>query len=537
MTRTMRESVNQQYSDETVNIALDTIARGKQALIFCNTKRGAASQAEKIATKIKRENKNEQQRLKDLSKQILSAVNSPTKQCKRLAACIRKGTAFHHAGLNSRQRDIVESSFRAGDIFIICATPTLAMGMDLPAYRSIIRDLKRFSSGTSWGMADIPVLEYEQMAGRAGRPGKEDLGQAICMAGSESEREHIIEKYLRGEPEQIFSKLAVEPVLRTYVLSLIAAGYVHDKQSLYTFFDGTFYAWQYQDRERLHGTLDRMIVLLQGWGFIDSAADADGFAVASEALDESLKATRLGERVAQLYLDPYTAHHILSSTEKARAKGLRPTPMALLHMIATTLEIRPLFSVRKNELDDMDSLLIQFEQDLFVQAPGAYSYEYEEYLQALKTAQVLHEWISEVGEDQLLERYRVTPGELQAKRSIADWILYSTIELAKLKGWQDMIAEVEKLRVRLEHGAKEELLGLLRLKGIGRVRARKLHGNGIRSIGDAKQAEYSALRSLLGEKTAASVKGQLGQKVDPAELRVKENKRKGQINLMDYDSS
>ena len=103
-----------------------------------------------------------------LSKKLLKVLSSPTKQCKRLARCTQHGIAFHHAGLPNKQRELIENSFREGKIKIICCTPTLAMGVNLNAFRTILKSLKRYSS--KWGYAWLPVLEYHQCAGRAGRP-------------------------------------------------------------------------------------------------------------------------------------------------------------------------------------------------------------------------------------------------------------------------------------------------------------------------------------------------------------------------------
>src|SRR3989338_1558793 len=158
--------------DAAVNLALDTIAKGKQAIIFVNTKRSAESLAEKISLKtaIKEEK---------LASEILHVLSSPTRQCQRLSNIARKGIAFHHSGLVSGQRKLIEDNFRRGAIKIIAATPTLAIGVDLPAFRVIIRDLKRYGL---WGMDYIPVLEYEQQSGRAGRPSYDNYGEAIIIA-------------------------------------------------------------------------------------------------------------------------------------------------------------------------------------------------------------------------------------------------------------------------------------------------------------------------------------------------------------------
>jgi len=198
-----------------LDLALDTIKIGKQALVFVNTKRSAEKTAEDISKKVKTEN----EELIGLSKDVLKALSSHTKQCQRLSDCVKKGIAFHHAGLVAKQRELIEDNFRNGTIKIICCTPTLAFGLDLPAFRAIIKDLKRFGSR---GMADIPVLEYLQMAGRAGRPKYDKTGEAICVAISENDKKKLYEKYVLGEPEEIYSKLAVEPVLRTYLLSFNA---------------------------------------------------------------------------------------------------------------------------------------------------------------------------------------------------------------------------------------------------------------------------------------------------------------------------
>jgi len=301
-------SIPRVSSDPVVNLALDTLALDRQLIVFVNTKRGAESQAEKIASKLSSSDE-----LRVLSEKVLGVLSAPTKQCKRLAACIRKGVAFHHAGLPAQQRELIEDAFRNRVVRVICATPTLAAGVDLPAFRVVIRDLKRY--GGPWGMSWIPVLEYEQQAGRAGRPGKDPWGEAVCIAKDDRDAQVITEKYLLGEPEDLTSKLAVEPVLRTYVLSLVAGGFVKTTSELFDFFSRTLYAHQYGDLGRLRRILQRMIDLLREWEFLkDSSVMSDGFTSAADLSredDELLVATPLGRRVSELYLDPFTAFHLI----------------------------------------------------------------------------------------------------------------------------------------------------------------------------------------------------------------------------------
>lgn len=525
-------------NDATMNICLDTLLRKKQALVFCNTRRGAESQAERIAQKAKAANP----LLEALSDEILSAIPTPTKQCKRLALCVRNGIAFHHAGLHSKQRELIETGFREGVVKIICSTPTLAMGLDLPAFRVVIRDLKRFGTGTSWGMSDIPVLEYEQMAGRAGRPGMEEYGEAIILAETPDQLEQRKERYLLGEPEEVYSKLAVEPVLRTYVLSLVASGFVLTVQGLYDFFAKTFYARQYGDLSKLQAILDAMVVRLETWGFItagDQSAAGDarspaayGFVSANEIRDGRLSATPLGKRVAELYLDPYTAHFLLTCLKRGKTKAMGDFP--LLHMLSSCLEIRPLLRPKARELETILERTNPFLSDLLAPEPVQYSADYEEFLMTLKTALFFYDWVDEVHEDALMESLGIAPGEIRAKLERADWLIYATEELARILNHQEFRAPLARMRLRLKHGAKEELLALLRLKNVGRIRARKLFNARIRTLQDVKDAELSALVALVGKATALSVKKQVGQEYAPEKLQVKPGKRKGQKSMADY---
>ncbi len=251
-----------------IDIALDTIRINKQALVFVNSKRGAEKTAEDIAKKNK-EQTNDQI---TLSEKILNDLSSPTKQCRRLHKCVRQGIAFHHAGLTSNQKTLIEDAFRAGTIKIIACTPTLAAGLDMPAFRTVLKDLKRY---TSRGMAHISVLEYLQMSGRAGRPGYEDYGESISIAKTQVDKEEIVDKFINGEPEEIYSKLAVEPVLRTYLLSLISTNVVNTKKSILEFFKQTFWAHQYKDMRKLATIMDKILMLLDDWKFMRTQENKD----------------------------------------------------------------------------------------------------------------------------------------------------------------------------------------------------------------------------------------------------------------------
>jgi helicase len=512
-------SVDMITGDAVVDLCLDVSRLKKQCIVFVNTKKSAEACAERVSSKLSFDESSA-----DIGLKVEGVLSSPTKQCKRLSKILRNSVAFHHSGLSSAQRRLIEEGFRSGAIRIICSTTTLGAGLDLPAFRTIIRDLKRFSPG--WGSVPIPVLEYEQMAGRAGRPSFDSFGEAICVASSAEEKEFFWEEYINGVPEDITSKLAVEPVLRTYVLSLVSSGYALSFDGLMDFLSLTLYAFQYEDLGKLRSIVLRVIGSLEDYGFVVTSRENSYFSSALEK-DFKIEATRLGHRVSELYLDPFTAHELIEGMSLAKDKV---SSFSVLQLICSVNEMRPLISPKKRDQEVIEQKIL--EGDFLVDEPSSFSDYYFDFLSSVKTAVVLEEWMDEKHEDYLFDTYGVTPGELNAKVERGNWLLYSCQELAKIvPEIKRELLQLHVVRERLIKGIKDELLPLVKLKGVGRVRARKLFNNGVKSVKDVKSVDVRSLIELLGEALAFSVKKQVGQDLSDEKVVVKKGTRKGQTSL------
>ncbi len=511
--------------DPIINVALDTISINKQALIFVSTKRSAEKTAEDIAKKISFDQINNKGKLKLLSENILHALNSPTKQCKRLSSIVLKGIAFHHSGLSSKQKFLVEEAFRKGDIKVIVATPTLAVGVDLPSFRTIIKDVKRFSG---FGMNYIPVLEYLQMAGRSGRPSYDTYGESIVFV--KDNEEEIIERYIYGEPESITSKLAVEPALRSHILSLINSNMFNKYEDIISFFENTFYEHQYSDRIRLKSIVDKILLFLEEERFIikkdsnniekdekkDIEEDYDSFFTSAKNIYEEQKnksvkeyyTTKIGRRIAELYLDPYTASIIIKGLKKIKEKSEKGkiSIISFLQLLSYSLELRPYPSIRKKDYNVLEEFYIQNKDFLiFDDEEELFEYDYEFFLKGLKLTLIFLHYIDEKDEDFLFETYDITPGELYGKKEILDWLLYSSYELSRILNY-NFYNKFSKLRLMLKYGVREELLPLISIKDIGRKRARMLYDKGIKNISDIKNTDLNVLKQILGEKLALKIK-------------------------------
>ena len=84
----------------------------------------------------------------------------------------------HHAGLLPLHKGLVEDLFNAGLIKVCFATETLAAGVNMPARTTVISVL---SKRTDNGVGPLSVAQLLQMAGRAGRRGKDVQGNVVLM--------------------------------------------------------------------------------------------------------------------------------------------------------------------------------------------------------------------------------------------------------------------------------------------------------------------------------------------------------------------
>lgn len=101
-----------------------------------------------------------------------------TSKSDALHVLAEQGIAFHHAGLSSSERLLVEKGFRAGALSVLVATSTLSAGINLPARRVILRHCWNFENK---GKVLLSQIVYRQMCGRAGRAGQDDQGEAVLM--------------------------------------------------------------------------------------------------------------------------------------------------------------------------------------------------------------------------------------------------------------------------------------------------------------------------------------------------------------------
>ena len=96
-------------------------------------------------------------------------------RCHTIADALGMRAAAYHAGLSAQERRDVETQFLGGKLMAVVTTAALGAGVDFPASQVIFDAL---AMGRDW----LSVQEFNQMAGRAGRPDFHDLGRVVILA-------------------------------------------------------------------------------------------------------------------------------------------------------------------------------------------------------------------------------------------------------------------------------------------------------------------------------------------------------------------
>ncbi|MDD1698926.1 MAG: ATP-dependent DNA helicase [Methanoregula sp.] len=478
------KAVSKNFDD--LNLCLDTIGEGGQCLVFVSSRRNAEAFAKRAATALK----SEDPELVAYAEKIQKAAE--TDMGKSLASCVARGAAFHHAGLGRPERSIVEEGFRKGLIKCISSTPTLAAGLNLPARRVIIRDYNRFTAGE--GMQPIPASEYHQMAGRAGRPRLDPYGEAVLIAKDQGQVEELFEYYIEAPPDEVHSKIADPAALYTHILSLIASGFAENREELTSFMNRTFYVHEHRQGRLIQRAVDAALAFLVSSDMVVE-------------IGEHLGSTGFGTLVSKLYIDPRSAAMIVSTLREKEFY----TDLGLLQIICSTPDMPKLY-VRNTDIAALTRMIEENGKDLWLTQPND-DEAAEAYYRALKTAMLLSDWTDELSDTKICERYSVGPGDIYGMVESVTWLLHACAELARMFS-SAFHPKVREYEICMKNGIRRELLPLIRLRGIGRVRARRLFNNGMTTPDEILTRGIDEVTKLLGLGVAEQIFDQILRKKD-----------------------
>jgi helicase len=486
-----------------VAVAIDSLESGGQAIIFAETRKRAVSLAIKSVEGVFRLlDKDQKERAQKLSLQI-SKISDDTDITKNLIDLVSKGVGFHHAGLNQSIREIIEDSFKQGITKLLVATPTLAAGVNLPARRVVLSSILRYDYDIGTNIP-ISILEYKQFCGRAGRPKYDTFGEAIIIPDSGMNSEELYDHYILGTPEPVNSKLFNEKALRFHILSTISTIPGMKKSELYDLFLNTLFAQDYR-KSTIVFKIDVALESLEKWDLIKSK-------------NERYISTDFGKKTSILYIDPLTAMEFknaldtlneINTNESLKTITQRTQNeynnliIKFLHLISECSDFYPKLSLRKKDIDYFYNFVNKYVDDDLL-------FDLTEY-NCSRSFLALYEWINESSERNLSDRLGVEPGDMHRIVESSDWLLYALYEFAKLFDRNDVLETLFNLRIRTKYGVKQELLPLIKLEGVGRIRARALYNAGFIDIQILKSTPESSISNIskIGPSIAKKIKRQL----------------------------
>jgi len=489
-------------NDPSINVAIDTINNGGQCLIFESTRRNCSDFSGKLCAHVK--NQLSPESIPELEKLASALMQSETNQLSSLLAnSIRNGTAFHHAGLNSTQREIVESGFKKGLIKVIVCTPTLAAGLNLPARRVIIRNHQRFTPGK--GIQNIPVLDYKQMAGRAGRPHLDPYGESVLIAHSKKDVKKLKNKFIDAEAELVLSNLTDKNNFETHLLATINNHFANSLTDIESFLRKTLYGFQ-NPGENFSNLAKKALAQLQHRHMVEVC--------------NSIEATPFGKIVSVVYIYPETASIINEKIDNVFAL----TPFALMSIIASTPNMKR-FNCNSAEKREIAKLIRDRKHELeWIKETEPEKLSAED-VSAVKTALVIMDWINGMPISEILTKHGITEGDLKTTISSAKWLVHATRKILQQQDniWTSTVEDIEKT---LEKGASIKVINLMKSVCVDRVIATELYNNGIQSLESLKETPLETVIDIVGFADATKIYDNLNIEYDLFQVldRVRETK-------------
>jgi helicase len=446
-----------------------------QILVFKQSRRDVENTASKIASEMSLLLSRYSGKTKELIDLLNENVSSRIER-ELLSKLFLRGVSFHHAGLSPEARKIIEKGFREKILRIVVATPTLAAGVNLPARRVIIYT-HRYEKGY---YEPISILEYKQMAGRAGRPQYDPYGEVVI---ADMDPDTAV-RYISSRPEDIYSALNNERALRIHILALLASGYAHDVNSIIDFMMNTFYSYKNM-REILtksfwRRSVGRILRLLSSYEMIIVKDDS------------YIEATRLGRLVSSLYIDPLTAVRTFDILRDSDTAGV--DELFYLHLITLTPDFLRNITRRIKKEVLATEVYEMLDRGMIPLVPD--DLDEDLYMTGYVYAKALNMWIEEYDEDSIMSKTNIQLGDLRVAIETATWISYALSKVLAETEFKRYSKIFDELSKRLETGVKRELLELVQLRGIGRVRARALYNHGVRNIEDLKRLSLSQILSI-----------------------------------------
>ncbi|ALC45469.1 mus308 [Drosophila busckii] len=498
--------------DQVAQLCIETLLEGCSAVVFCPSKDWCENLAVQLATALHVLLKSDNPLAKRLRTQLNPTAIEDVKQQLRdiptgleavLGKAITYGCAFHHAGLTTEERDIVEASFKAGALKLLVATSTLSSGVNLPARRVIIRS-------PLFGGKQMNSLTYRQMIGRAGRTGKDTLGESILICTESNAR--IGQDLITAQLQPISSCLEQDGSmhLKRALLEVISSGVVSSRQDIDNFVNCTLLSAQKsrqaqadtQAEQEDHYLSDALDFLVE-YEFVRLQTD-------EETAREHYVATRLGTACLASSMPPTDGLILFAELQKARRCFVLESE---LHAVYLVTPYSVCYQLQQLDwllyLDMWEKLnpamkkvgeLVGVKEAFLVRAMRGQTkldYKLMQIHKRFYTALALQELVNETPINVVSHKFKCPRGMLQSLQQMASTFAGIVSAFCQSLQWSTLALIVSQFKERLYFGIQRELIDLMRLPDLSHKRARVLYDAGITSLVELAGTNALTLEQLL----------------------------------------
>lgn len=427
----------------------------------------------------------------------------PSSASNRLRECLQRGTAFHNSHLDREEKLAIEESFRAGELKVIAATTTLAMGINTPASDVIIVGLDHPAGGGPYSIA-----EYKNIIGRAGRLGYWDRGRSYLIA-KESRSEHYYwNHYVSGKPEDISSRFFDEYTdSRSLIIRVIALGQKNTPsgvlaEDVIRFLERSFGAFQQKkkcgsysyDHHALHDALN----------------DLESHDLVTRTTDNRIQLTELGFLAGKSAISVISIIRFIECLSRLNAEEIADLELLVTCQVSEELD-GVYMAIHQKSVQERNKwpneLRNQGVPENLISSLSAHAEDQKAITMRMKKATAAIAYISDMTLEDieifLVTHMRKDPiaGAIRATANRTCDVLPTVAKIAEhLYPNNNIVDRVDTLLVRLATGASADMIYLARQTGTKLTRGDyfDLMKSGFTNFENLEQADDTALMKCIG---------------------------------------
>ncbi|XP_076835538.1 helicase POLQ-like isoform X2 [Brachyhypopomus gauderio] len=473
---TFKYSSAMQKMDPDHIIALVTeVIPKKSCLIFCATKKNCENIVGMICKYL---NKDFLRHRQEEKAALLAELKDSGGGC--LCPVLQKtvpyGLAYHHSGLTSDERKLVEAAYSSGVLCLLACTSTLAAGINLPACRVILRS-------PYVGADFLKRSQYKQMVGRAGRAGIDSMGESILILQDKDKDK--AKKLVSAPMENCYSNLLHDENrgLMNLILSLIGLN-----------------ECQVCQQKSLRELTQESIEILLQKGLITSD-------VPSKAM---LQITKLGRATFKGSIDLSYCDVLYEDLAKGLEGLLLNSFLHLVYLVTPydmVSQCKPDWMIYFREFTKLSAAeqkmaaALGVPESFLVRKAAGQSVRKcvnTVVVSRLYLALVLYSLLRETNLWSISDRFQLTRGFVQTQLSSASafcsCVLHFTEELEEFWAFKALLSELTR---RLTYCVQAELIPLMEVAGVMEFRAKQLYNAGYKTLAHLANADPNVLFSTV----------------------------------------